>query len=224
MFASFYLFYSNLIECTVCMSMHLIYSFIAISQYEHANPELVHFYLLKDHTHWKVPERRVAKFVKKQRKAADGTAAGTAGDQDDASEMSVATASSVSKRYKSIAKGVGRLLHIGSRSKKKDDKESALDHPPVVSLLGQARSLDCVSEVHEDDPLDPLLLPSPVHIFKDDTKEESDDNEDFMTAVQEEVKEDGKGEVKGRALVFEDDNDGKKQGGICEPCEGCNIL
>jgi hypothetical protein len=167
------------------------------------------------------------------------------------SAMSVAS-SVVSQRAKSAVKGVGNILHLRTRSKSKLEKESTRDHPPVVSLLG-ATSLhdDGVSEVHEDDPLDSLLIASPatrhntvaprffsrpVIPSKENIKEtQPDDSEaatEFVTAL-ESVVEEAESEVKGRSLVFADDddglafaddNDGKKQGGLCEPCEGCNIL
>jgi hypothetical protein len=161
-----------------------------------------------------------------------------------------------------MAKGVGRILHIGSRPKNKVGKETA---PPVSSLLGEmSANDDGVSEVHEDDPLDPMFF---VLTPKKDVKQKSlsppkegiqeaqpDDSEaptEFVTAmesVDEEEEAELKGrllaftddndgsaevEVKGRALTFADvddglaftdENDGKKEGGLCTPCEGCNIL
>jgi hypothetical protein len=227
-----------------------IHSFV-IPQHEQATPKEVRFYLLEDHKNWRVPERRVAKFVKRFRRAP-----GSAADDDDMSTMSaISVASSVvSQKAKSVVKGVGNILHLRSRSKNKLEKESTRDHPPVVSLLG-AISLhdDGVSEVHEDDPLDSLLfaspaappnsfaspfISSPVLPPKENIKEtQPDDSEaatEFVTALESVVEEaEVEAEVKGRSLVFadgndglvfEDDNDGKKQGGLCEPCEGCNIL
>jgi hypothetical protein len=168
------------------------------------------------------------------------------------SAMSVAS-SVVSQRAKSTVKGIGNILHLRSRSKNKLEKESTRDHPPVVSLLG-ATSLhdDGVSEVHEDDPLDSLLFAtpppltnrvgspvfaSPVFPSKEIIKEtQPDDSEaatEFVTALESVVEEGEEAEARGRGLafaddddglLFEDNNDGKKQGGLCEPCEGCNIL
>ena len=226
-----------------------IHSFV-ILQHEQATPKEVRVYLLEEQKNWRVPERRVAKFVKRFRRAH-----GSAADDDDMSTMSAMSVASsvVSQRAKSVAKGVGNILHLRTRSKNKLEKESTRDHPPVVSLLG-ATSLhdDGVSEVHEDDPLDSLLFASPaprpnsvasplfsrpVLPHKENIKETHPDGSeaatDFVTALESVVEEAGGVEVKGRALAFaddndglafEDDNDGKKQGGLCEPCEGCNIL
>jgi hypothetical protein len=204
---------------------------------------------LEEHNNWRVPERRVAKFVKRFRRApGDGAA-----DDDDMSTMSaISTASSVvSQRARSVVKGVGNILHL-RRPKNKLDKESTRDHPAVVSLLGDISPHDDgVSEVHEDDPLDSLLFASPVPpnhpagspIFspspllppkKEKMKETQPDDSEAVTALESVVEEaEAEAELKGRALAFADDedglvyadeNDGKKQGGLCEPCEGCIIL
>lgn len=235
---------SNLLEC-----LTFIHSFV-ISQYEKATPAQVRVHLLEEHKQWKVPERRVAKFVKRFRRA-PGSAAGN--DDDDMSMMSVA--SSVSQRAKSAVKGVRNILHLRTRSKNKGDKESAGDHPPVPNLLdAMSPHDDGVSEVHEDDPLDSLLFSSPMVLSKETLKasalkenikeSQTDDSEAataFVTAL-ESVGEEAEAEVNGRSLAFADDddglaftddndglaftddNDGKKEGGFCEPCEGCNIL
>jgi hypothetical protein len=204
---------------------------------------------LEEHKNWRVPERRVAKFVKRFRRAP-----GAAGDDDDMSTMSaMSTASSVvSQRARSVVKGVGNILHLRSRmTKNKLDKESTRDHPAVVSLLGDISPHDDgVSEVHEDDPLDSLLFaspvppnhpagspifsPSPVKGPKEKIKETQPDDSEAVTALESVVEEaETEAELKGRALAFADDedglvyadeNDGKKQGGLCEPCEGCSIL
>jgi hypothetical protein len=243
--------------------MHSLTRSSFISQYEHAKPAQVRIHLLEEHKHWKVPERRVAKFVKRQKRAP-----GTAVDDESAAMSTMSTASSVSRvsqRAKSMAKGVGRILHIGGRSKNKGGEESA---PPVSSLLGEmSPSDDGVSEVHEDDPLDPMFFSSPVLTPtpmkdikqalspKEEIKEaQPDDSEaptEFVTAL-ESVEEAAEAEVKGRSLsfadenddladaevkglalafadvddglAFTDENDGKKEGGLCQPCEGCNIL
>lgn len=159
----------------------------------------------------------------------------------------------VSQRAKSAVKGVGNILHLRTRSRNKLDKESTLDHPAVVSLLGEISPHDDgVSEVHEDDPLDSLLFASPVPpnnpfgspIFaspvlppmeniKETQPDDSEAATDFVTALESVVEEAEEEELKGRSLafaddedglVFVDDNDGKKEGGLCEPCEGCSIL
>jgi hypothetical protein len=210
--------------------MSNIHSFF-VSQYEHAKPAQVHVYLLEEHKHWKVPERRVVKFVKRHRRA-PGSAAGH--HDDDMSTMSTMSMSSVSQRAKSVAKGVGNILHLRTRSKNKGDK----DHPPVFSLLGALKD-DGVSEVHEDDPLDSLLFSSPIkqaqlndsQVAVEFVTDDSQAPTEFVTAL--EPVEEAETEVKGRnlafaddndGLAFADDNDGKKEGGLCAPCEGCNIL
>jgi hypothetical protein len=97
-------------------SLTFIHSFIhsfVISQHEQATPKEVRVYLLEVHKNWRVPERRVAKFVKRLKRAS-----GSAADDDDMSTMSaMSVASSVSQRAKSAVKGVGNILHLRSRSK-----------------------------------------------------------------------------------------------------------
>jgi hypothetical protein len=74
------------------------------------------------------------------------------------------------------------------------------------------------------------VLPQKEKI-KETQPDDSEAATEFVTALASVVEE--AEEVKGRALAFaddddglafEDENDGKKQGGLCEPCEGCNIL
>jgi len=168
------------------------YLYLYILQDGNATPKTVRLRLLKEHEYWKMPERRVGKFVKRQKKASKTE---FIADDDD-----VSVVSSVSRRAKSVAKGVGRMFGRNSKRKAKESAPATL--PVPASLLGTITTE--VADPHDDDPLDSLLTP-----FK----------EKSSTVFEEEGVE-----TEARALIFEDDNDGKKQGGFCQPCEGCAIL
>lgn len=120
--------------------------------------------------------------------------------------------SSVSRRARGVAKGMGKRLHIGRFKKPKAvDMESPLENvtitttapPGVPSFLGaMAQEQVDVTELHDEDPLDSM------------SKGESK----MATASEVETS------AKARDLAYVDDNDGKKNGAFCQPCEGCLIL
>jgi hypothetical protein len=151
---------------------------------------------LKNHKDWKIPERRLAKYVKRQKQS---TGLDPADD-----DVSLASNSSILRTRKAVtgaAKSAGRgIRRIFGRSPKKvkDDATAESDSPPrMISTT-------------------PALLPA---LSTEDAPDTVDFPDFFPVEEVPTVVED-------RSLApYADDNDGKKESGPCgAACEGCSIL
>lgn len=150
--------------------------------------------LLKTHTTWKIPERRVAKFVKRQKR--DVATAADSPFEDD--QMSVSSTSSFSQRARSAAKGTARVftsplraLMSPLRSSKAAPRQTAHQESaptPQVVLLH--------TKVEEEEEIDEVPLPDPVTPKINGRQLEYEDDNDGKKANKR----------------------------ICAPCEGCLIL
>jgi len=175
-----------------------------IFQNESATPKEVRAVLLKDHRTWKVPERRVAKFVKRQKKRGSGV------DDIDDSES---TASTMTQRTKDIFKGAAKKAASPFKSifrKKKDTnlrKESALK-PETTETSALNNLLPPTVSKDEEEKADMFVS---VPVVETTTP--------VVETTTPEV------DIEARELFYQDDNDGKKESkGLCAPCEGCTIL
>lgn len=135
---------------------------------EHKNPDdkEVRAFIMKEHRTWRVPERRVRKFVKRQTHASNTpvTSRGSTGGGD---EDSVVSSSSVSRRVKGIVKGAGRLF-----GRKKAQGE--LDNIPIMEI--QTTMPKLLSPItHEESTEEELLLP-PTPVSKTQNPESGKDD------------------------------------------------
>jgi len=140
--------------------------------------------ILEENLTWKVPERRVVKFMKQYKK-------GVLRETDDScTNHSSSSRSSLAHRMaKGTSKRLKRLIGIKSTT-------SQLSAPNTVILP-------------------PLKLDSP---------KATDDVLPTMTADQIARSGGLPEKTYNRSLAYADDNDGKKEKRLCEPCEGCLIL
>jgi len=175
-------------------------------------------YLLKQHPTWRVPERRVKKFVKKQAKSDLKTATSVdgAGVPDD--DQSV---SSVTRRVKSMVKKifVFKKLAAGGAGGKLS---------PTSAAAASAHTADPEAPMKEIHTSSLLLSPSADSVESADPQvlpptPEKQKVEAVEGAVEDEAEQEEKGLPLDEAVVYKDDNDGKK-GGCCAPCEGCIVM
>lgn len=164
--------------------------------------------ITKNHKGWTLPERRVAKFVKRQKQESK------AQTDDDASRVSTPSLLRARGVLGSAVKGTSRslrkVLYMGTKKKDHDDgteHSESTSSPPVEVVSSQnllpplsfddtepARMLDFATpEKTETRPLDAEAAPD--------------------SAVDVPL-----------PTVYHDDNKGKKDSGFCQPCEGCTVL
>jgi hypothetical protein len=144
---------------------------------------------------WKLPERRVSKFVKKQLKDKGKEVETTGGTLDDDEESTVSQASRVQR----MAQGTkNRLSGVFKRGKKKNDFPTPIKEEPPT-------------QVHVDAPQDNLLPAM------------SSDSADYVDPVTKDVDKDETSEPEREVAdkevaVYEDDNTGTKEEQFCSAC------
>ena len=174
-------------------------------------------YILRLHPTWKIPERRVQKFVKKQQVHSK---CDRDGEQDDQS------VSSVTRRVKGMMKKIlvfhKPLPHVGGGTESSSSPGSItnatteLDEvPPIKEIHATSFLLPPASfedtSVGDEDVLSPI---------KETNKAVDVDENDPVLNVNDEKE---KGIPLDEVMVYKDDNDGKKDR-CCAPCEGCIVM
>ena len=158
----------------------------------------------KENPTWKLPERRVTKFVKKQikKKGKDQKDTRTHDDED-----SLASQPSITRRMTQNTKK--KLGAVFKRGKKKDKSSEKMPpthiHTDAATLATSIVSP--ISSVGEEE--EPKVVEEKVV----ETKAEN------AVEEQEEVQD-----ARNLSVVYEDDNDGSKEGQFCGACAGCAIL
>jgi hypothetical protein len=164
-----------------------------------------------NHKSWKVPERRVSKFVKRQKRAS----VRTPDDGNDDESLVSSVSGSLAQRTRGVVKGAGRgirsIFKSPVRSSKSNSSKKGLEietpqpaeSAPVQSLLGPV-ALDSIDE--DDD-----ILPVPV------PEVQPDEAAPGLGSVAVDAVE----RIDEPAMIYEDDNDGNKAGALCD---GCIIL
>lgn len=146
----------------------------------------------EEHPTWKLPERRVTKFCKKQIKS-KGKAADSVTHDDD----SAASQASMAKRVaRSTKKKFGSVLKpFKKKSKATTEIKTPPSHIQTDGMTAETSSLvSPISSVGEEETTN-VVTPQKVEEKKEDAKPEQD--------------------AKDLSVVYEDDNDGSKEDQWC---------
>lgn len=208
---------------------------------QNKNPDVkdVRAFLMKENRSWRVPERRVQKFVKRQTHPSSNTTATTSTEDDD-----VKSISSVKGRVKGMLKGAGRIF--GSAKAKK----SAVEAVPVFEIRTTMPLLPPMIDIErtestEEELLPPTPTPERTKSTKEkllpptSTPERTKNTKEILTPPAptpdatlgtevtktevSEIDEITHRELPDESLIYKDDNDGKKDR-PCAPCEGCIVM
>ena len=159
--------------------------------------------LQEDHPTWKLPERRVTKFCKKQIKSKQKDLKDTG--THNADEESLHSQTSMAKRMaQSTKKKFGRVM---KRVKKMNKTTLSPEKKPPTHIQTDNMTADTsnivspMSDVGEDDAS--AKVENPVVEEEDDKPEE---------------------DARDVAVVYEDDNDGSREGQFCGGICACTIL
>jgi len=166
-------------------------------------------HVVKQHPNWRVPERRVRKFVKRQVAAVDHKTASTGGAEDEGDDHSV---TSVTKRVK----GMVKKIFGGAPKKKKAAAVSTTskDEAPMAEIQTHSILPDLTPDNSFDAETNLLAVPEAAEV---------DRTLPFVATTTGD--DDGKNNQEKEAEVYKDDNDGKKEGGCCAPVgEACVVL
>jgi hypothetical protein len=162
---------------------------------------------------WRVPERRVRKFFKRQSKEASSVAASSVYDDDE--ETSV---NSVPKRVRNFA---GRLFGGRRKNENNTDHQAASRQIPPILEIGEDTTINPLisplgfAPISEGDQLlDAARFPEPEPESEPEPKTEPHVVGEESTIAGKSVAND---------TLYKDDNDGKKERGLCAPCEGCVV-
>jgi hypothetical protein len=175
---------------------------------------------MKQNRTWRIPERRVRKFVKRQTQTPLTPRTGSMGTEDDDNR----SVSSVRNRFKGMMKGAGRIFGSGKAT-------SVVDEVPVFEIQTTKSLLPSINlaESTEEELLpptpgdntpkhEPLSQITAAEVPKVEVGTESTDAE---TSEIDEVKD--RDLPADESLIYKDDNDGKKDC-PCVPCEGCIVM
>lgn len=152
---------------------------------------------------WKLPERRVSKFLKKQIKKREAGEAGQSPAKtiDDDDEESVASRTSFARRVASgTKKRVGSVFRRGK--KKGKNEESSI--PKELQVETEAREINLLSTFCHDSETGERMNEELTKISEAPEKEE-------VIVIKE-------------AAVYEDDNDGTEENKFCGGACACVIL
>jgi hypothetical protein len=170
---------------------------------------------MKEYPSWRVPERRVRKFFKRQSKEASSVAADSVFDDDE--ETSV---NSVPKRVRNLA---GRLFGGRRKNLNNNNDHNAISRqiPPILEIGEDIAINPMVSplKLPQTSDGDQLLIPARFPEPESEPDPETEPNivtEESTTIVEKSVVND--------ESLYKDDNDGKKERGPCAPCEGCVVI
>ena len=152
--------------------------------------------ILQSHPNWRVPERRVHKFVKRQRSSRDNK---------------TTTVGGVLKHLLVPFVGVKRA----ESPEPKDAATAATAISSVEQSPKRSEGFEVDSLVQQDN-MDDLPVPETVTTTQDDVTMSPLIDVENVPVIP-------KMECNNNAAVFEDDNDGKKQS-LFAPCEGCVVL
>ena len=196
-------------------------------------------YILGRHPTWKIPERRVQKFLKKQQVQNQN-------DRDEPDDYSV---SSVTRRVKGMVKKIlvfhkptttttttwpqpplvngGGTAASSSSSPTTAEEPTTMDEaqqPPIKEIHAASLSMLLPPADFEDTSVgdDDLLSPSSAcarEMESDNVVKVADDNQPVLKVGDE--KENGI--PMDEVMVYKDDNDGTKDR-CCAPCEGCTVM
>ena len=174
--------------------------------------------IMKHHRDWRLPERRVAKFVKRQQQSVmpweqtdDELSKSSSG-----SSMKRAARNAMNSAVKGTGRGLKKVLTFGRSGKKDSVDDGSTVHTGGSSTPPSEITTDRQMP-QEEPPVSPL--------------EGSDSSKDRLQLFRpsnagsggETFKVTGIASRSATLNAYEDDNDGKKDG-FCQPCEGCNIL
>ena len=184
-------------------------------QNEDADTKTVRVFLMLRHEDWRVPERRVRKFVKRHRNQL-----GFDNVDDDAS-----TFSNSSSVMESVALRAKALRSPNRKNGEKVDAAGSNAHPrSLVVAIEEKRDPALTSPLHNEDEATSVVAvgsPSSKSVANVD-----DSKADVSGAIHatSDLGVATKGTDETELLLYNDDNDGKKQGSFCQACVGCNIL
>jgi hypothetical protein len=211
--------------------------------HSHDDTKKVRDHILRRHPTWKIPERRVKKFVKKQQLQQFNQSSDPHPDDDQ-------SVSSVTRRVKGMVRKIlvfrktpptptkiGNTNHnhnkpasspsSSSANSTADYSEAPIQEIHATSLLPASSASDASGT---DDELE---APSPERkstksVEGDDDDDDDDDEQPAVEVVDEDEaadrqQQEGKALPLDEMMVYKDDNDGKK-GGCCAPCEGCIMM
>lgn len=204
--------------------------------------------LCKENPTWKIPERRVAKFLKKQHKEHTDQPQSSEHDVDDHSMSSTSSAASKLRRLSKMTGGSVKNIVTGKkgvsgffRRKKKGSSEEpseeiTIESPP--SAEQDSNLLPPMDADENEEDISPMASPKSVPQATEEVPAPAaeDKEEEQQTQVVEEGSDGKEVEAEEKAkdatiedtvvrergnIIYEDDNDGKKEEG---PCAGCVIL
>jgi hypothetical protein len=180
--------------------------FIIIKASSNPSAKQVLTTLQKEHPTWKLPERRVTKFVKKQVKTNKKEAKGDSVTHED--EGSVASQASITKRMaQSTKKRLGSVLKRKKKSKGKDKDSMTPEKKPP-------------SHIQTNTNVTPETIVSPISSAGGEEKEK----EVETTPKVQEKEEDAPMDPRDLSVVYEDDNDGSKERQCCGGLCACAIM
>jgi hypothetical protein len=185
------------------------------------------------HKTWRLPERRVRKLVRQHYNADwdHSTTSSCVGDDDESvvSTMSSVGGRSIGNRARGVVKRVGKAFRpqhpeqLQESPRPSDKKEP--DSPDTPRTFDTGTTKETIA----------LKTPPTTFTYKDSSEDAASPKDvPFLPEATTRAQDVGSNaipyydpivvELEDGSVIYNDDNDGKKQGGLCEPCEGCNIL
>jgi len=169
--------------------------------------------IMKNNNGWKVPERRVKKFIKRQRGCGTSYASSTDG---------MSTESSVSQSTRAMLASAGYTLksafgvrQVFSSKRTGEPQNEAMTAETVAETVVETG--DATRERTSMPPETVTTSAQPLGFHMALSPIAPDVTNDTDIVVLDDIKRNSNG-------LFHDDNDGKREDGTCKPCEGCVIL